>query len=145
MEDARRAGADFDSAWHVSLSAARFPGDSETRLWYRAALDETREHWEDAYEGRPPRCRGAAGLAYLAAALDAEPLFGAPEPPAEDGFEVFPVTADGVLRWALLTDPPPPPGTPSSPTSRTSGGGGSSPTRTPPPSRTPYPELADLP
>jgi hypothetical protein len=25
----------------------------------------------------------------------------------EDGFEVFPVTADGILRWALLTDPPP--------------------------------------
>ena len=26
----------------------------------------------------------------------------------EDGFEVFPVTADGILRWATTTDPPPP-------------------------------------
>ena len=82
LEDARRAGADFDSAWTVSLSAARFPRDTATRIWYRAALAETREHWADAYEGRPARYRGATAIAYLAAALDGEPLFGRPEPAA---------------------------------------------------------------
>jgi hypothetical protein len=93
LEEARRSGVDFESAWHLALGAARFPGDTETRIWYRAALDETREHWEDAYEGRPPRCRSAAGLAYLAAALDAEPLFGAPEPPAPA--PAWPIPASG--------------------------------------------------
>ncbi len=82
LEDARRAGTPFDAAWSVSLSGARWPGDTQTRAWYRAALADTREHWEDAYEGRPPRYRGAAAIACLAAALDGEPLFGAPEPAA---------------------------------------------------------------
>jgi hypothetical protein len=80
--DARREGADFESAWSVSLSAARFPGDTETRVWYREALHTTREEWRRAYVGEPPGAHGVAALLLLASLLDAEPLFGTPEPRA---------------------------------------------------------------
>lgn len=53
LEEARRAGVDFDSAWDAALRSIPWPGDGETRRWWREALAETREEWARAYRGEP--------------------------------------------------------------------------------------------
>ena len=83
---ARERGEDFELAWARALgnrsgrrAEVDWPGDTETRIWWREAIEETASAWRSAYElGEPPR--GARAITVLASMLDEEPV-GAPAPP----------------------------------------------------------------
>jgi hypothetical protein len=59
LEDARRCGIDFDSAWTSATS--NLPKGNANDSWTRALLS-TRRAREDAYLNRPARVEGARAV-----------------------------------------------------------------------------------
>jgi hypothetical protein len=62
LEEARRAGADFETAWHRAMGGEVYPGDTWTRENWKLAISETREEWRRCYEGEPSPVAAAISL-----------------------------------------------------------------------------------
>jgi hypothetical protein len=73
LHAARRAGAQFETAWPVAVKHALTGQRADERTAWKAALADTREAWLAAWERRPASVPERAVLA-LAPAPDRVPL-----------------------------------------------------------------------
>lgn len=51
----RARGSNFEDAWAAALTLALAGEQGEQDRDWRCALEGTRDHWQSAYVGRPPR------------------------------------------------------------------------------------------